>query len=501
MRDLFAATCRWQHGPHCSAVLATALANSAANVAASIAAMASAAEPHSYLPTGQHFGRFTSLECGATVSLLTLVSNDAVFPSETMPIVVAPTGGEASALHRALSRCLRDVTELPLLAHVPRSYRGISRTGVTLEIISASTHRAADDPIRLVVVARQRVELIRSGLRSGTLFEWRVLPFDTTPPLRTCRGGALLHGGALLRGGAPVQRMLDVEHHCTALFAQAAALGMFAASEPPPTSWQAVAPTATAFSFAVASRLPNLNGIGITFLDEDSTLTRLVLLRWHLNYVTHASLCCRKCNRRLAKFSEILAAAGAGLPSLYVNPSGAVFRIGITQRANVRVASRPTTQDTWFAGFGWSIGLCPTCHQHVGWRYDWMPPHRVDESRVVFNSGSRRMEVATSSFHAEQMRSVLHRLPPAGRYTPLRRVAGRAPPPYPFNTFFGLRHDACAFFYPRALSNDVFFDRASELYLFEGDILEAERNYLRVHLDHDDSNDDDDDVGGGHGGS
>ncbi len=52
----------------------------------------------------------------------------------------------------------------------------------------------------------------------------------------------------------------------------------------------------------------------------------------------------------------------------FTNPLGLTFNILIFDLAPGVTARGSVTQDhTWFAGYGWQVVQCDTCHNHMGW--------------------------------------------------------------------------------------------------------------------------------------
>ncbi len=77
---------------------------------------------------------------------------------------------------------------------------------------------------------------------------------------------------------------------------------------------------------------------------------------------------CVRCRAELAALQDVMPTPGGGL---FVNPAGLAFEIvRVVAARNVAIASRPTLEATWFAGYAWSIIVCTGCGTHVGWRYD-----------------------------------------------------------------------------------------------------------------------------------
>lgn len=46
----------------------------------------------------------------------------------------------------------------------------------------------------------------------------------------------------------------------------------------------------------------------------------------------------------------------------------------------VRYQGRPSTQDTWFPGYAWTIMCCSRCFGHLGWKYTWVGVDQDEEA-------------------------------------------------------------------------------------------------------------------------
>lgn len=54
----------------------------------------------------------------------------------------------------------------------------------------------------------------------------------------------------------------------------------------------------------------------------------------------------------------------------FTNPGGYQFEIMVFSQADgCRAVTPPTSENTWFPGYAWSICLCRSCGQHMGWKY------------------------------------------------------------------------------------------------------------------------------------
>ncbi len=54
----------------------------------------------------------------------------------------------------------------------------------------------------------------------------------------------------------------------------------------------------------------------------------------------------------------------------FLNPEGLVFQLGCFSHAEgCAIEDESTLENTWFAGFTWSISICSNCMVHLGWFY------------------------------------------------------------------------------------------------------------------------------------
>ncbi|GBM26111.1 Protein cereblon [Araneus ventricosus] len=122
------------------------------------------------------------------------------------------------------------------------------------------------------------------------------------------------------------------------------------------------------FSYWVAANLP---------LDDRQ---RLELLR--INEVTHrlrhelkileecCVLTCRDCQSIIANREDIFSMSLQGPQGTYVNPNGYVHEaITVYKAKGLRLTGRPSTEQSWFPGYAWTIVECEVCTSHMGWRF------------------------------------------------------------------------------------------------------------------------------------
>ncbi|MCF8085753.1 MAG: hypothetical protein K9J48_02555 [Desulfohalobiaceae bacterium] len=98
---------------------------------------------------------------------------------------------------------------------------------------------------------------------------------------------------------------------------------------------------------------------------------------------------CKFCRRMITTSSERIVVNGQHV-HICANPYGLLFEVGCFARAvGCQSTGTPTTEFTWFPGYAWSIALCSSCANHLGWYYMGRPPsefyglilsHLIEES-------------------------------------------------------------------------------------------------------------------------
>lgn len=78
---------------------------------------------------------------------------------------------------------------------------------------------------------------------------------------------------------------------------------------------------------------------------------------------------CKRCGHWLTTADARIEVGGSS-EHIRENPHGLVFHIRCFARAPGAAAiGAPTTEHTWFAGYGWQVALCGGCRRHVGWAF------------------------------------------------------------------------------------------------------------------------------------
>ncbi|XP_026466824.1 protein cereblon-like [Ctenocephalides felis] len=123
-----------------------------------------------------------------------------------------------------------------------------------------------------------------------------------------------------------------------------------------------------ALSFWVAHNLQLDTATRLLLFKLDSALHRLQI---ELKYLEKSdSLCCKNCQSKIAKTSDLFAMSNDGIQSHYCNPEGWIHETFTVMRASeVRLHGHKSTRASWFPGYAWTIALCKSCNQHVGWQF------------------------------------------------------------------------------------------------------------------------------------
>lgn len=156
------------------------------------------------------------------------------------------------------------------------------------------------------------------------------------------------------------------------------------------------------FAYWVAGNLPLDTTQRLELLSMNSTV-RLLRREIELLEQVEEDIYCSMCGTFLANTREIFSMTARGAAGgTFVNPGGHVFQVLTLRevdRAHVFVDMTRSTEDTWFAGYGWSITHCNSCYQHLGWRFDRVDSHGLPATFFGFrraaltrSRGSRRVD-------------------------------------------------------------------------------------------------------------
>ncbi|XP_035215361.1 protein cereblon-like isoform X2 [Stegodyphus dumicola] len=122
------------------------------------------------------------------------------------------------------------------------------------------------------------------------------------------------------------------------------------------------------FSYWVAANLPLDDNQRLTLLGIDEVTQRL---RHELKILEECSvLCCRDCLNVIALREDIFSMSLQGPQGTYVNPNGYVHEaVTVYKAKGLLVSGRPSTEQSWFPGYAWTIAECEHCHCHMGWKF------------------------------------------------------------------------------------------------------------------------------------
>ncbi|XP_045530007.1 protein cereblon-like [Pieris brassicae] len=98
------------------------------------------------------------------------------------------------------------------------------------------------------------------------------------------------------------------------------------------------------------------------------------LLRLHMEVRLiglNSVLCCVSCSTEIARRENMFAMSTEGVHSNYINLGGYMHDlVTVTQTQNIQLSGPASAEFSWFPGYAWSIALCVCCMAHVGWRFD-----------------------------------------------------------------------------------------------------------------------------------
>ena len=80
---------------------------------------------------------------------------------------------------------------------------------------------------------------------------------------------------------------------------------------------------------------------------------------------------CANCHTPVSDASCLLVIQGDSPNHYFANPDGLLFEIlTFSWCQNLLDGSHSVWQNTWFAGYSWTVQYCSGCQIHMGWRYD-----------------------------------------------------------------------------------------------------------------------------------
>jgi len=126
----------------------------------------------------------------------------------------------------------------------------------------------------------------------------------------------------------------------------------------------------TDYSFWLARNLPFSDNVRQALLEMTTTHDRLnteitLLKRW-------TAIACKHCGFEISTPAHLLNMSTEGTLGTYVNAYGHIHETLTVKRLTRGVAmdpAPPSTQQSWFPGYAWTIIYCANCRSHIGWKY------------------------------------------------------------------------------------------------------------------------------------
>ncbi|XP_019855683.1 PREDICTED: protein cereblon-like [Amphimedon queenslandica] len=125
----------------------------------------------------------------------------------------------------------------------------------------------------------------------------------------------------------------------------------------------------TSLSYWLSRRLPVDEKTKLEFLSINCPTKRLMLGLRLLKENTE--LYCSECGILITQKQYIFSMSVDGPLASYVNEGGFVHEtLTVTESYNLKKSGRPTTENSWFPGYQWTILYCSRCRDHKGWSFD-----------------------------------------------------------------------------------------------------------------------------------
>lgn len=117
------------------------------------------------------------------------------------------------------------------------------------------------------------------------------------------------------------------------------------------------------------TNFPFDNKMRISILKMNCINQRLMSMYKLLKKFTNIN--CRLCNEQFCTKSNVFSMSKHGFMGAYLNPGGVVHEtLTVYKLKNFHIISpRPSTQHSWFPGYGWQIITCKQCNNHIGWKF------------------------------------------------------------------------------------------------------------------------------------
>lgn len=134
------------------------------------------------------------------------------------------------------------------------------------------------------------------------------------------------------------------------------------------TSFSSSTADPVSYSFWLAANLPLDDKVRQELLEIHCAADRL---RREMEIMkTYDTICCRRCGREIGGSKDVFCMSLEGPVSAYVNPSGFVHQtITLRKARGLTLEGSPSTDNSWFPGYAWTIAYCARCFAHMGWRF------------------------------------------------------------------------------------------------------------------------------------
>ncbi|KAJ2945064.1 hypothetical protein O0L34_g9122 [Tuta absoluta] len=348
----------------------------------------SLAASHSYMGESmQPLSGRSILEAGWTGLVPVLAHHGAVFPGETVPMLLQHAD-DAAILTQAI-----DQDKLFGLLCPDESGTMVSGYGVLCEVYEASLGEPPPPPpsprsppgLTFKARASHRFRFVDMPKRSIPMHLYSRMRFQKIMVLPEIQPGDPLQHSRLLsldplrRGRTPLDRRLrslDAAGTAWPLFVyeifdysrmrsliQDYFKTIMLADKLPEEP--------VSLSFWVARNLALTPRDRLALFVVDNALLRLHMA---VKDITRKSvLCCATCANEIARRDHIFAMSSEGVHSNYTNLGGYMHDIVTVSRAvNTELTGAPSSEYSWFPGYTWTIAVCSACMAHVGWRFDAM---------------------------------------------------------------------------------------------------------------------------------
>jgi Lon protease-like protein len=309
------------------------------------------AGPHAYL--GALSEVETHIPADGLLQLPLFVTPQVVlFPGGTLPLKEHAT---RSAQLAALEAMLAAPPETRGVLGVVESHRIAPGDVCCVARVQRMRHHE-DGSLRVVAVgaARGLVQRVWFSAAGAPTADVQLLP-DELPP--AWPPAACTHAAAFVQRLVSARRLAARLAVAPAVAALAPDAGALAAQSP------------TELSYWAASHLPLDVAQRRALLAAPSTPLRLhALLRLAARL---GDLRCAACHRVWARATDVVRlSAEVASGGTFVNPHGFVHgMLTVAAVCDLQLVGQPTAQDSWFAGYNWTIAYCARCHQHAGWRF------------------------------------------------------------------------------------------------------------------------------------